>query len=304
MCSFPELSVVHGRPLFGIIMEPVSNRLHESDIYLSLEPHTMAGVPTSVEGSSLAILFDADNTSRDYVKPILDACTKYGRAVIKRAYGDWTESNLSGWGETFREFGIKPIQQFRFTSGKNITDSAMTIDAMDILHAKNIDVFVLVSSDSDFTGLATRIREEGMRVIGVGKKTTARAFINACDEFLLIENIMEQASLMEGIVSKSEKAPKEGAQVRPPKPSPRLIDPKIKEQGKDLLVRATKAAQDEGGFVKGAALAVALRRLDPAFDPRTYGVHRLADFVELFPDVLRLEGRRTATDPTFKSQIQ
>lgn len=264
----------------------------------------MASAPIAVEGSSLAILFDADNTSRDYVKPILDACTKYGRAVIKRAYGDWTESNLSGWGETFREFGIKPIQQFRFTSGKNITDSAMTIDAMDILHAKNIDVFVLVSSDSDFTGLATRVREEGMRVIGVGKKTTARAFINACDEFLLIENIMEQAALMEGIVSKVGKAPsEESSPVKPPKPAPRLIDPKLKEQGKDLLVRATKAAQDEGGFVKGAELAVALRRLDPAFDPRTYGVHRLADFVELYPEVLKLEGRRTATDPTFKSRV-
>jgi NYN domain/OST-HTH/LOTUS domain len=253
----------------------------------------MANVPISVGGSSLVILFDADNTSTDYVKPILDACTRYGRAVIKRAYGDWTESNLSGWGEIFREFGIKPIQQFRFTSGKNITDSAMTIDAMDILHAKNIDVFVLVSSDSDFTGLATRIREEGMRVIGVGRRTTARAFVNACDEFLLIENLVEQASL------------KEGMPVKPVlKSTLRSIEPKIKEQGKELLVRATRATQDESGSVKGAALAIALRRLDPAFDPRTYGVYKLADFVELYPEVLRLEGRRTSTDPTFKSEIR
>src|SRR2546426_4579822 len=106
--------------------------------------------------NNLAILFDADNISTDYVEAVLDACAKYGRAVIKRAYGDWTTPNLQGWSSVFREFAIKPIQQFRFTKGKNITDSAMTIDAMDILHSKGVQMFVLVSSDSDFTGLATR----------------------------------------------------------------------------------------------------------------------------------------------------
>lgn len=138
------------------------------------------------EQDNLAVLFDADNISKDYVKVIMDACARYGRAIIKRSYGDWTDSRLQGWGPVFREFAIKPIQQFMFTSGKNITDSAMTIDAMDILHSKDVDAFILVSSDSDFTGLATRIREDGLKVIGVGRKTTAPAFINACDEFLIL----------------------------------------------------------------------------------------------------------------------
>ena len=129
------------------------------------------------EQDNLAVLFDADNISKDYVKAIMDACARYGRAIIKRSYGDWTDSRLQGWGPVFREFAIKPIQQFMFTKGKNITDSSMTIDAMDILHSRDVDVFVLVSSDSDFTGLATRIREDGLKVIGVGRKITSPSLI-------------------------------------------------------------------------------------------------------------------------------
>jgi hypothetical protein len=245
------------------------------------------------ERSNLAVLFDADNTPKDYVKAILDACARYGRVIIKRSYGDWTTPNLHGWISIFREFAIRPIQQFRFTSGKNITDSVMTIDAMDILHSKDVDVFVLVSSDSDFTGLATRIREEGLRVIGVGHRITPPAFVNACDEFLLLENLIEDAAFekrqtqLEDIKG-SEKATNQGP---------------AKERGRELLIRAIRAAQDENGFVKGAALSTALRRLDPAFDPKSYGVFRFAEFIELYPDILELQGRRTATDPTYKSKL-
>lgn len=245
------------------------------------------------EQNNLAVLFDADNISKNYVKAIMDACARYGRAIIKRSYGDWTDARLQGWGPVFREFAIKPIQQFMFTTGKNITDSAMTIDAMDILHSKDVDVFILVSSDSDFTGLATRIREDGLKVIGIGGKITAPAFINACDEFLILENLVEDATDKSAGVNLDESVPaiEQGSSQN------------IQVQGRELLLRAVKTAQDENGFVKGAALGVALRRLDPAFTPKTYGVFKLADFIELFPDVLELQGRRTATDPTYKSKL-
>ena len=180
-----------------------------------------------------------------------------------------------------------------FSTGKNITDSAMTIDAMDILHSKDVDMFILVSSDSDFTGLATRIREDGLKVIGIGQKITSPAFINACDEFLILENIVEDTTdkSEEVNLDKSVPAIEQGSSQD------------IQVQGRELLLRAVKTIQDENGLVKGAALGVALRRLDPAFTPKTYGVFKLADFIELFPDVLELQGRRTATDPTYKSKL-
>jgi uncharacterized LabA/DUF88 family protein len=242
-----------------------------------------------IEKNNLAVLFDADNTSTDYVKTILDACARYGRAIIKRSYGDWTSPHLKGWASVFREFAIKPIQQFRFTVGKNITDSAMTIDAMDILHSKDVDVFVLVSSDSDFTGLATRIREEGLRVIGVGRRITPPAFVNACDEFLLIENLVEEVGTEVGIHNSQPLAKETEA-----KPN--------SEQGRELLIRAIKAVQDENGLVTGANLGVALRRLDPAFDPKSYGVSKLVQFIKLYPDLLESHGH-AGVDIIYRSKV-
>jgi hypothetical protein len=246
-----------------------------------------------VESSNLAVLFDADNTSKNYIKAILDACAKYGRAIIKRSYGDWTTLSLQGWGSVFREYAIKPIQQFRFTSGKNITDSAMIIDAMDILHSKDADVFVLVSSDSDFTGLAMRIREEGLRVIGIGRRITPISFVNACDEFLLLENLLGE-DMLEKEDDKAENV-QDSARATNTEPT--------KEQGRELLIRAVKAAQDEDGFVRGAALGIALRRLDPAFDPKSYGVSKLANFIKIYPDVLVEKGKRAGTDPIYESKL-
>lgn len=250
--------------------------------------------------NNIAVLFDADNVSKDYVKTILDACAGYGRVIIKRAYGNWTDSRLQGWGPVFREFAIKPVQQFMYTKGKNITDSAMTIDAMDILHAKDIDIFVLASSDSDFTGLATRIREDGLEVIGVGRGSTSPAFINACDEFLILENLVEEETLEEEV----REEPVYQTEVQE-EPMPQAEDSEVplEVKGRELLIRAVKTTQDENGLVKGAVLGVALRRIDPAFTPKTYGVSKLYDFIKKYPDVLEVEGRRTATDPTYKSKL-
>ena len=135
----------------------------------------------------LAVLFDADNVPYSHVKQMLDEITKYGNPTIKRIYGDWTKPSISGWKSVLLENAITPIQQYSYTTGKNATDSAMIIDAMDILHLGQVDGFCIVSSDSDFTRLATRLREAGKFVIGIGEKKTPKPFIVSCDKFIYIE---------------------------------------------------------------------------------------------------------------------
>lgn len=266
---------------------------------------------STTESSNLAVLFDADNTSQEYVKAILDACARYGRVIIKRSYGDWTIPELRGWASAFREFAIKPIQQFRFTTGKNATDSAMIIDAMDILHSKDVDLFVLVSSDSDFTGLATRIREEGLKVIGVGRRLTPTAFIKACDKFLLIENLPGLDENDENIGKKQtapitkppteEKSAEVLTENSHSEQSTAIVP--TKEQGKELLMRAVKTAQDENGLITGSDISLALRRLDPAFDPKSYKVSKVGQFIKLYPEILELQSKRSGCDVIYKSKV-
>ena len=138
----------------------------------------------------IAMLIDGDNAQPSMIEKMLAETTKYGLLTIRRIYGDWTASNMGGWKEVLQTHAIQPIQQFRYTVGKNATDSAMIIDAMDLFYSGNVDGFCLVSSDSDYTRLATRIREQGIFVMGIGKKQTPRAFVNACDIFVYTENLM------------------------------------------------------------------------------------------------------------------
>lgn len=141
----------------------------------------------------LAVLIDADNASSSVVKELLEEVAKYGTATIKRAYGDWTTQNLVGWKNHLHKHAIQPIQQFAYTQGKNSTDSAFIIDAMDLLYAGNVDGFYIVSSDSDFTRLATRLREAGKKVYGLGERKTPEAFIGACDKFIFFEVLKKPA---------------------------------------------------------------------------------------------------------------
>jgi uncharacterized LabA/DUF88 family protein len=264
--------------------------------------------------ANLAILIDAENTPHDNMKYILDSCARYGRAIIKRAYGDWTTPNLQMWNSVFREYAIKPMQQYRFTVGKNSSDSALIIDAMDILHRGKIDTFVLVTSDSDFTGLAMRIREEGLTVIGVGRKTTPQSFVKGCEEFILIENLIPpnsivttQTSLSPDSTRRSAVKEKDTARIKSTTKVPIAVPVQSSVMAlgstsgaKELMIRAARAAADENGIIAGAYLAVVLRRLDPTFSPKNYGVKKLADFVDLHPDILVPLGKRTNTDPRYK----
>jgi uncharacterized LabA/DUF88 family protein len=238
---------------------------------------------------TLGILIDAENTPHDMIALIISSCAPLGRTKILRAYGDWGIPTLAPWRDVFKEFPITPYQQFHHVSGKNSSDSAMNIDGMDILRDNRVDTFVLVTSDSDFTKLATRGREEGLRVVGIGKKTAPRSFVNACDQFTYLESLRPEET-------------KSGASTNPAKPisdNPAKIEKP--NTGRDLLLKASQAWPDEEGLIIGAQLGALLRRLDPAFTPRNYGLHKLAEFVSKYPDIIAPTGeRRGLMDPIYK----
>jgi len=203
----------------------------------------------------LAVLIDADNARPAIIEGLLSEIAKYGVASVKRIYGDWTTPNLGGWKAVLLEHSIQPVQQFRYTVGKNATDSALIIDAMDLLAAKRFDGFCLVSSDSDFTRLASRIREEGLLVYGFGEKKTPKAFVSACDKFIFTEVLCFQENA--------------GS-------APRLVQD-IKRDAKlvTLLRNALDAASDESGWAQLGAVGSNIVKQSPEFDPRNYGFSKL-----------------------------
>lgn len=205
--------------------------------------------------AKLAVLIDADNAQPSIAEELLAEIARYGTANIKRAYGDWTTTNLRGWKDVLHKLAIQPIQQFSYTSGKNATDSSLIIDAMDILHAGGLNGFCLVSSDSDFTRLANRIREAGLLVYGFGEKKTPAAFIAACDKFTFVEILREEVE-----------PPKEGAAVELPKLRP-------------MVLQALEATAREDGWATLSALGSQLTRNHPSFDPRNYKEAKLGELM-------------------------
>lgn len=220
----------------------------------------------------MAMLIDGDNAQPSLLAKMLTEAGKYGAVTIKRIYGDWTTPEMKGWKESLNNHAFQPIQQFRYTVGKNSTDSALIIDAMDILHGKLVDGFAIVSSDSDYTRLATRIRENGTFVMGIGEQKTPKAFVNACDIFIYTENI----------------APQE------PKTVNRSTGTRKKEKSKhtllmELLKEAYEMVVQEDGWTHLGSLGKALLQLDPGFDPRTYGFRQLSQLIEAFPKHFQLK---------------
>jgi uncharacterized LabA/DUF88 family protein len=213
----------------------------------------------------IALLIDGDNARPRLIGKILTEAGKYGSVTIRRIYGDWTTSNMKGWKDSLNNAAIQPIQQFRYTVGKNATDSAMIIDAMDILNGNLVDGFCLVSSDSDYTRLATRIREKGIFVMGIGKKTTPKAFINACNIFIYTENLAPKTSAKK---KKPEKKTKSSQGTT------RSLDPV------PLLKGAFDMALQEDGWANLATMGFYLHQLDPSFDPRTYGYKQLSQLIK------------------------
>ena len=238
--------------------------------------------------STLAILFDAENTPSAAVSDVLVSCASLGRAVIMRAYGDWTIDSLKSWRSIFAEYPIVPIQQFHLVSGKNSSDSVMNIDAMDIIHEGRVDTFVLVTSDSDFTRLATRVREAGLNVIGFGRMSAIRSFVKACHQFIYLENL-------------SPKEPEEVPEkTKPQKKVAKPISIQVID-GKELLQKAARAWTAEDGTIVGSQLGLLLKRLDPGFSPQNYGVSRVSDLVAMHPDIIKPTGKRSGlSDPIYK----
>ena len=220
----------------------------------------------------LAVLIDADNAPRTALKEILGECVKYGTPTIKRIYGDWTMNNMDSWKPLLLENAIIPIQQYGYTTGKNSTDSAMIIDAMDVLYSGRVDGFVLVSSDSDFTRLALRLREAGMKVYGIGEKKTPAPFIVACDKFIYVEEKPEE---------KEAPAPAPAARKAVPQKIVRLIAASIQD------------VSDEDGWAFMGELGNVLPKKQPDFDPRNYGFDKLTTMVKSI-DRFEIDARPTS----------
>jgi uncharacterized LabA/DUF88 family protein len=210
----------------------------------------------------LALLIDGDNASPANIGGVLAEIAKYGRVTVKRIYGDWATPNLVGWKNVLAEHSITPIQQPRYTVGKNATDTAMVIDAMDILYGGKIDGFCLVSSDSDFTRLASRLRESGHVVYGFGERKTPKAFVAACDKFVYVD-------ILDGPQSAPKVASKHAAE-----------ELKGESELMNLLRSAIAAADDESGWSNLGAVGKQISSLKPDFDPRHYGFSKLSSLIE------------------------
>ena len=214
---------------------------------------------------NLAVLIDGDNIPSAHVKEMMEEIAKYGNPTIKRIYGDWTKPNLSKWKNLLLENAITPIQQYAYTVGKNATDSAMIIDAMDILYSGKVDGFCLVSSDSDFTRLATRLREAGMQVIGIGEKKTPNPFIVACDKFVYIEILKHKSDgLNDG---KGQKDSKDS------------VD-KITKKEIELISTTISDVSDDDGWAFLGDVGGLLQKKQPNFDSRNYGFEKLTPLIK------------------------
>lgn len=214
---------------------------------------------------NLAVLIDGDNIPSAHVKEMMEEIAKYGNPTIKRIYGDWTNPHLSKWKNLLLENAITPIQQYAYTSGKNATDSAMIIDAMDILYSEKVNGFCLVSSDSDFTKLATRLREAGMQVIGIGEKKTPTPFIVACDKFIYIEILRNQNNKKEGVNKKNKT-----------EESIDKITPKVVK----LLSSTITDSSDEDGWAFLGDVGSLLQKKQTNFDSRNYGFEKLTPLIK------------------------
>ncbi|MGW0230440.1 NYN domain-containing protein [Actinopolymorpha singaporensis] len=246
------------------------------------------------DSTRLAVLIDADNTSSKLIKEMFEELAGYGTITVKRAYGDWTNPHLTGWRDVLLGNAISPQQQFAYTYGKNATDSALIIDAMDLLYSGNVEGFAIVSSDSDFTPLATRLRESGKRVIGVGGRKTPKAFVEACEKFVFLEVLAGDQTTTD---------------------TTDTTEPTKAEQPRPIQSVLTKALNrvdtDDDDWASLSALGNHLNRTDPAFDARNYGFGKLSELVKAQPFLetktvvgtggrgrlwLRLKGRRPAEE--------
>lgn len=266
-------------------------------------PKVVAKIESEEPTLKLAVLIDADNAQAVILDALLAEIATYGEATVKRIYGDFTASTSAQWKKVLHQHAIKPMQQFAYTTGKNATDSTLIIDAMDLLYTRRFDGFCLVSSDSDFTGLAVRIREEGLIVLGFGEQKTPESFRNACHKFVFTEVLRPPTrqraeapapppssvqTVPPPAVALSQAAPGGGDAALPQK-TPGAFIPK------DFILEALGNTQnDEAGWVNLGSFGSYLTKIKPDFDPRLYGHKKLSDLVRVMADELEVEERQTS----------
>lgn len=222
----------------------------------------------------LAFLVDGDNASPKLLQEMLAEASKYGSVKVRRVYGDWTSKQMESWRRELQEHAIIPIQQFPNVSGKNATDSALIIEAMDLLHSGTVEGFCIVSSDSDYSRLAMRIREEGLFIMAIGEKKTHDSLRKACDVFVLTDNLKFRDDV------KSKGRPKQAG-----------MSPKKAMDARKILIGAFDDVVGEDGYALMASLGAQLRKLDPGFDPRSYGASKLVNLIENLPKDFKIERR-------------
>ena len=243
-------------------------------------------MPNTEGQKRLAVLIDADNTQPAIIESLLEEIANYGVASVKRIYGDWTSTHLKGWKEVLLEHAIQPIQQFAYTRGKNATDSAMIIDAMDLLYTETMDGFCIVSSDSDFTRLSARIREAGLTVYGFGEQKTPKAFVGACDRFIFTE-----------ILRKEDEKEAGGA----PRKSAREL--RSDSRLANLLRNATEDSADETGWANLGTVGQNVANKAPEFDPRNYGYKKLGELIRAV-DLFTIDERSSENSPAKQIYIR
>jgi hypothetical protein len=238
----------------------------------------------------LAVLIDADNAQATVIEGLLAEIARFGEATVRRIYGDFTAPTSSSWKKVLQRYAIKPVQQFAYTTGKNATDSTLIIDAMDLLYTRKFDGFCLVTSDSDFTGLAMRLREEGLTVLGFGEKKTPEAFRNACHKFVFTEVLRSSTSAEPvGLPSKVESEPKSVPRQSPTE----ATEPKHKFPKKFVLT-ALEQSIDDAGWAHLGTFGSYLTKLQPDFDSRLYGYKKLSDLVKAKTDLFVTEERKAS----------
>lgn len=252
-----------------------------------VSPRLVAKIESEEPTLRLAVLIDADNAQAAVIEGLLAEIARFGEATVKRIYGDFTAPTSASWKKVLQQYAIKPVQQFAYTTGKNATDSTLIIDAMDLLYTRKFDGFCLITSDSDFTGLAMRLREEGLTVLGFGEKKTPDAFRNACHKFVFTE-LLRPSTPIEPVASpkRVENKPKATPSPTPPE----TTEPKP-EFPKKFLLTALEQSIDDAGWAQMGTFGSYLTKLQPDFDSRLYGYRKLSDLVKAKTELFITEER-------------
>jgi uncharacterized LabA/DUF88 family protein len=251
-----------------------------------ITPRLVAKIESEEPSLKLAVLIDADNAQASVIENLLAEIAKFGEATVKRIYGDFTTQTSSSWKKVLQRYAIKPVHQFAYTTGKNATDSTMIIDAMDLLYTRKFDGFCLITSDSDFTGLAMRLREEGLTVYGFGEKKTPEAFRNACHKFILTELLRPTVEVEQDAIISAKAGDQQPIQT----PQAETKEPSTEFPAKFLLT-ALEQSVDDSGWANLGTFGSYLTKLQPDFDSRLYGFKKLSDLVKAKADLFVVEER-------------